>query len=126
VVIGGSSTTLRAVMVWARCPAEPSRSTMAPTRWLPIAGAMVAIIKWGTNVDDTRHRPERSARTGAPCHTRTALPGSPTGLCRKDVPVRLYPEHEDENGVAVMMTVVSVTIGAHGAVDVIVGVPVQS
>jgi hypothetical protein len=126
VVISGSSTMLRAMAVWARCPAEPSRSTMALTRWLPIVGAMAAIIKWGMNADDTRHRPERSARTGAPDHTRTALPRSPTGRCRKDVPARLYPEHEDENGVAVMMAVVSVTVGAYGAVDVIVGVPVSN
>ncbi len=73
---------------------------------------MLSIAGRGLNTDETRHRPELAARTGAPCHTRTALPGKPTGSSRKAVPERRYPEHEDENGVAGGAT--CVTDGAGG------------
>ncbi len=106
--------------MWARRPAEPSLSTIAPPRWQPPAGAMCAIV-WGELNDDvTQHRPEHAARTDAPGHTRTALPGSSTGHRRKIVPVRRNPEHEDENGHAAARS--CVTGGADCVADVPVGV----
>ncbi len=121
VVFHGSSTVSRAMSVRAWRPAEPSPSTMAPTRWRPHVGAMVAIIGGVSNADETRHRPEHAARTGAPGHTRTALPRTPTGNSRKDVPVRRHPEHEDENGSAA--TVSCATGGVCCACDVTVDMP---
>jgi hypothetical protein len=120
----GSATVSRALLMWASRPATPSPTTMARTTWPPLVGAMVAIKGGGQNGDETQRRPEHSARTGAPGHTRTALPGSPTGKSRKDVPVRLYPEHEDENGAAVMIAGVDVKTSAGGVRGATVGVPV--
>ncbi len=121
VVFHGSSTVSRAMLVRAWRPAEPSPSTMAPTRWRPHVGAMIAIIGGDLNGDETRHRPEHAARTGAPGHTRTALPGTPTGRSRKDVPVRRHPEHEDENGSAAAVS--CATGGVCCACDVTVDMP---
>ncbi len=122
-VVHGPSTASRARSMWARCPAEPSPSTIAPARWQPHVGAMVAIVRGTQNADETQHRPEHAARTDAPGHTRTALPGSPTGRRRKDVPVRRHPEHEDENGIAAAVS--CVTDGANDVWDVYVDMLVE-
>ncbi len=109
------ATASRALSVWAREPANPSPTTIAPPRWRLPAGAMFAIVGGRLNTDDTQHRPELVARTGAPCHTRTALPGAPTSGRWKVVPVRRH-EHEDENGIA--MATSCVTDGASGMTQV--------
>ncbi len=51
------------------------------------------------NIIRTRHRPENSSRTDAPCHTRTGPPpGTPTSIHWKVVPVGYSAARDDQNG----------------------------
>ncbi len=77
----------------------PSLPTIAPSpRARPSAIAMGAVARGERDDNTTQHRPEQSARTGAPRHTRTALPGASTSLPWKSFPERRHTRHEDEDG----------------------------
>ncbi len=82
-------------------PWAPSLSTIArPATRRRLAIAMFAIAHGGRqNGDETQHRPERSARTGAPWHTHAAMPpGTSTSRSWKIVPVGIPVRPNDEDG----------------------------
>ncbi len=115
----GASTVSPSVSTLALLPPAPSQSTIAPDGGKPLAAiAMCAIARRG-GVDDehTRHRPRQSARTDAPCHTRTATPpGRPTNPHWMAAPVGRAFEHEHENGDEYMTCLLAKVFGAlvHG------------
>ncbi len=77
------------------CSHAPSLPTIA--RAPP--NAMSAMARGPRNNERTQHRPERKARTGAPGHTRTAVPPrSSTSSYWTIVPVGYAILDDDENG----------------------------
>ncbi len=103
---------------------SPSLPTIAPPpRARPSAIAMGAVACGERDDNTTQHRPGRSARTGAPWHTRTALPGASTSFPWKSIPERRYSRHEDEDGHAIASGSVSIAIRAVLVVASESGVP---
>ncbi len=93
----------------------PSRTTMAPTGRAALAPGAMLPIGGVANGTPTRHRPQVSPGTGAPCHTpRDTPPGTSTGVSRRNGPEGAHaPTHEDENGDARGRCVDVVTMCAH-------------
>ncbi len=77
----------------------PSLPTIAGPRTGRLQAAAMCSIAGTRNHERTRHRPEHSARTDAPWHTRTAPPpGTSTSRNWTIVPVGHANPYEDENG----------------------------
>ncbi len=123
----GTGVIATALMAWPPPPAvraTPSRSTIAPALPRPLGLAALlamAMTDWRLNGDETQRRPELKARTGAPCHTHTAIPpGFPTSAAHwKVTPEGRASTHEDEDGHAnaVVIVVCAVRAPSRGAVD---------